>query len=139
MAIGDRRGFGHPAHNTRTRGHFQIGHNTMQPHMNKADRTSPGMRPADRTRMEKVLSRFFIKDEISGKKDLEVVYVTSSNITFAAYSHSRNVMRVGFKGGRVYQYYNVPPKAFEVFKRVGSKGRFWYWNGRKRYAYQRIR
>ena len=111
----------------------------MQPHMNKADRTSPGMRPADRTRMEKVLSRFFIKDEISGKKDLEIVYVTSSNITFAAYSHSRNVMRVGFKGGRVYQYYNVPPKAFEVFKRVGSKGRLWYWHGRKRYAYQRIR
>jgi hypothetical protein len=74
--------------------------------------------------MEKVRSRFFVKDEISGKKDLEVVYVTSSNITFAAYSHSRNVLRVGFKGGRQYQYYNVSPKVFEVLKRVGSKGRY---------------
>jgi hypothetical protein len=35
MAIGDRRGFGHTANNTRTRGNVQIGHNTMQPHMNK--------------------------------------------------------------------------------------------------------
>ena len=139
MAIGDRRGFGHTANNTRPRGNVQIGHNTMQPHMNKAADSSPGMRPADRARMEKVRSRFFVKDEISGKKDLEVVYVTSSNITFAAYSHSRNVLRMGFKGGRQYQYYNVPPKVFEVFKRVGSKGRFWYHNGRKRFPYQRIR
>ena len=139
MAIGDRRGFGKPAHNTRTRGHVQIGHHTMQPSRKETAPMGKAMRPADRNRMEKVRSRFFVFDEISGKKDIELVYVTSSNISFAAYSHSRNVLRMGFRGGRQYQYYNVPPKAFEVFKRVGSKGRFWYYNGRKRYPYQRLR
>jgi len=139
MAIGDRRGFGHPAHNTRTRGNVIIGHNTMQPHLNKADPSSPGMRNADRNRMEKVRSRFFVFDEISGRKDIELIYVTSSNLNFAAYSHSRNVLRIGFKGGREYNYFNVPPKVFEVLKRVGSKGRFHYHSIRNRYAFSRYR
>jgi hypothetical protein len=137
MALGDRRGFNKTAHNTRTRGNVPIPHRTMQPHLSK--KADIKMTPADRTRMERVLSRFFIKDEISGKKDLEVCYVQSSNITYGAYSHSRNVLRIQFKQNRVYQYYNVPPKAWEVFKRVGSKGRYFYYSIRRRYPFQRIR
>jgi hypothetical protein len=94
--------------------------------------------------MERVLSRFFVKDPLSGRKDVEVIYVTSSNLKIVAYSHSRQVMRVTFLGSgklrieRQYQYFNVHPRIFNALKRAGSKGRFFYYAIRTRYPYQRI-
>ena len=94
--------------------------------------------------MERVLSRFFVKDPLSGRKDVEVIYVTSSNLKAVAYSHSRQVMRVTFIGSgrlkqqRQYQYFNVPPRIFNGLKRAGSKGRFFYYGIRTRYPYQRL-
>lgn len=94
--------------------------------------------------MERVLSRFFVKDPLSGRKDVEVIYVTSSNLKIVAYSHSRQVMRVTFLGSgklrteRQYRYFNVPPRIFEALKRAGSKGRFFYYAIRTRYPYQRM-
>jgi hypothetical protein len=63
----------------------------------KADDPNP-LRPADVARLEKIKGRFFIKDPLSGRKDVEVLYVTSSNLNMLAYSHSRKVLRVEFKG-----------------------------------------
>ena len=94
--------------------------------------------------MERVLSRFFVKDPLSGRKDVEVIYVTSSNLKMVAYSHSRQVMRVTFLGSgklrreRQYRYFNVPPRIFNALKRAGSKGRFFYYAIRTRYPYQRL-
>lgn len=139
MAVGDRRGFNHVGSNQRTRGNVQIPHSTMQPNLTRADSSSPAGRAADKSRMDKVLSRFFIKDEISGKKDLELIYLQSSNLNFAAYSHSRGVLRVGFKGGRQYQYFGCPRRIFDALKRSSSKGRFFYHAIRTRYPYQRVR
>ena len=139
MAVGDRRGFNRIGSNQRTRGNIQIPHNTMQPNITRADSSSPQIRPVDKTRMDKVLSRFFIKDELSQKKDIELIYLQSSNLNFAAYSHSRGVLRVGFKGGRQYNYYGVPRRIFEALKRSSSKGRFFYFGVRMRYSYQRVR
>ena len=139
MALGDRRGFNRIGSNDRTRGNIQIPHNTMQPNLTRADPTSPRTRPVDKTRMDKVLSRFFIKDELSGKKDIELIYLQSSNLNFAAYSHSRGVLRVGFKGGRQYQYFGCPRRIFDALKRSSSKGRFFYYAIRTRYPYQRVR
>ena len=94
--------------------------------------------------MERVLSRFFVKDPLSGRRDVEVIYVTSSNLKIVAYSHSRQVMRVTFLGSgrlkreRQYRYFNVPPNIFNALKRAGSKGRFFYYAIRTRYPYQRL-
>ena len=139
MASGNRRGFNHISSNQRTRGNVQIPHNTMQPNITRADSSSPGIRPVDKSRMDKVLSSVFIKDEISGKKDLELIYLQSSNLNFAAYSHSRGVLRIGFKGSRQYQYFGVPRRIFDALKRSSSKGRFFYFAIRTRYPYQRVR
>ena len=126
--------------------------NTMIiPHVPKNDNTlrmsvdNPDpLRPADVTRLEKIKGRFFIKDPLSGRKDVEVLYVTSSNLNMVAYSHSRKVLRVEFKGSgklrraRQYQYYGVPPNIFNALKRANSKGRFFYRAIRTSYAYQRL-
>jgi hypothetical protein len=109
----------------------------------KADDPNP-LRPADVARLEKIKGRFFIKDPLSGRKDVEVLYVTSSNLNMLAYSHSRKVLRVEFKGSgklrraRSYQYYGVPPNIFNALKRANSKGRFFYRAIRTSYAYQRL-
>jgi hypothetical protein len=109
------------------------------------DRASSSPRPLSNPgNLERVLSRFFVKDPLSGRKDVEVIYVTSSNLKIVAYSHSRQVMRVTFKGSgklkreRQYRYFNVPPRIFEALKRAGSKGRFFYYAIRTRYPYQRM-
>ena len=128
-----------------------IDRNTMIiPHVPKNDNSlrmsvdNPDpLRPADVTRLEKIRGRFFVKDPVSARKDVEVIYVTSSNLNMLAYSHSRMVLRVQFKGykgrgGRVYQYYGVKPNIFNALKRANSKGRFFYRAIRTSYAYQRL-
>ena len=140
MARGDRFGFSKTGSNSRTRGNTMIDHNVAgRSGVRKAAGDAPAPRKIDNLRQEKVLGRFFILDEISGKRDLEVIYVTSSNLVMVAYSYSRKVMRVQFKNGSQYNYYGVPAKIMDTMKKVGSKGRFHYFAIRKRYSYQRIR
>ena len=113
----------------------------MSSMIERAASPRPISKPGD---MERVLSRFFVKDPLSGRRDVEVIYVTSSNLKSVAYSHSRQVMRVTFlgsgrlKGERQYRYFNVPPNIFNALKRAGSKGRFFYYAIRTRYPYQRL-
>jgi len=140
MARGDRFGFSKTGSNSRTRGNTMIDHNVAgRSGVRKATGDAPSPRAVDSLRSEKVLGRFFVFDEISGKKDLEVIYVTSSNLVMVAYSHSRKMMRVQFKNGSQYNYYGVPAKVMDTMKKVGSKGRFHYRAIRKRYPYQRVR
>ena len=41
----------------------------------------------------------------------------------AGYDRSSETMRVRFRDGAVYEYYNVPPRVWNNFKRVKSPGR----------------
>ena len=140
MARGDRFGFSKTGSNNRTRGHTMIDHNVAgRSGVRKATGDAPSPRAVDSLRSEKILGRFWVYDEISGRKDLEVIYVTSSNVTMVAYSHTRKMMRIQFKNGSQYNYYGVPEKVMSTMKKVGSKGRFVYYGVRGRYPYQRVR
>lgn len=140
MARGSRTGFGGTSSNQRSLGNTMIDHQTKQrSKVNRATGDAPQPRKIDNLRDEKILGRFFVKDRLSGKKSMEVVYVTSSNLVMAVYAHDRKVLRIQFKNGSMYDYYGVPPRVFEVLKKVGSKGRFHYRSIRRSYAYKRVR
>jgi len=95
--------------------------------------------PRDRRqKTERILGRFFMKDPKTGEKDIEVIYVTSSNLDMVAYSTNKRIMRVKFKSGSTYDYFSVPPRVMNIMKRVGSKGRYHYYNIRMTFAYKRI-
>lgn len=42
----------------------------------------------------------------------------------AGYMKSQQTLRIRFRNGQVYGYYNVPPNVWRNFKRVKSPGRF---------------
>jgi KTSC domain len=60
----------------------------------------------------------------------------SSNIeTFA---HEAGNMRVCFKNGTIYDYFEVPVKVFEEMKKAESKGKFLNANLRGKYRTQKL-
>lgn len=50
--------------------------------------------------------------------------VSSSNIMSVGYDSGSETMEIEFKGGTVYQYYNVSEHLYEQFKSASSKGQF---------------
>ena len=40
------------------------------------------------------------------------------------YDEGTLTLEVEFRGGSIYQYYNVPPNMYEELDRAGSKGQF---------------
>lgn len=48
----------------------------------------------------------------------------SSNIARFAYGESTHVLRVEFKNGGVYDYFDVPKSIFEAMCNAPSKGQF---------------
>lgn len=42
----------------------------------------------------------------------------------AGYDRDTMTLRVQFRNGRIYEYYNVPPRIWNNFKRVKSPGKF---------------
>jgi len=90
--------------------------------------------PAERIRAKS----FFIKDLRTGEKDIEVIYVASSNLNMVSYSASRRVMHVKFKSGSAYNYFAVPPHIMILLSNASSKGRYHYYNVRMSFAYQRV-
>lgn len=65
-------------------------------------------------------------------------YVKSSNIGMVAYSANRQIMRVWFRNGGVYEYDGVPFEEFAKFLGAKSKGSFLYWNIRGWYSYRKV-
>lgn len=50
--------------------------------------------------------------------------VSSSNIMSAGYDSASETMEIEFKGGAVYQYYNVSEHLYQQFELAPSKGQF---------------
>lgn len=65
-------------------------------------------------------------------------YVQSSNIGMVAYSATRQIMKVWFRSGGVYEYDGIPVDMFSRFLAAKSKGSFLYWNIRGWYPYRKI-
>jgi hypothetical protein len=69
---------------------------------------------------------------------MEHTPVNSSNLASAGYDPEAQTLEIAFNNGRVYQYLNVPPEAFEDFNKAESKGSFFAKTIRGRYEAKRI-
>lgn len=65
--------------------------------------------------------------------------VNSSNIASIGYDESSQILEVEFKSGGIYQYFNVPKNAYEIFMNAGSKGKYFYKYIKERYEFVKIR
>lgn len=64
--------------------------------------------------------------------------VGSSNIARVDYDRDKQVLRVGFRSGGVYEYDAVGEQLYQAFLASPSKGRFFYDFVRDQYATRRV-
>lgn len=61
----------------------------------------------------------------------------SSNIANFGYDEKRQVLRVEFRNGSVYEYFDIPSQVFQEMERAGSKGSYLAQNIKGRFRYAR--
>lgn len=64
--------------------------------------------------------------------------VESSNVESVGYDASKRILEVGFKGGTVYQYSEVPSTTHEALMKAGSVGSFLHREIKSRYECKKI-
>lgn len=70
--------------------------------------------------------------------DFEMVLVSSSNIDAIGYREDIQTLRVQFKNGSLYEYYNLPVIEFENFKNSPSLGSYLNYQIKNRYPYNKV-
>lgn len=70
---------------------------------------------------------------------IELIPVSSSNISAIGYDESQNVLQIEFNNGRLYEYYGVPPYVFNELLGAGSKGTYANQNIYKNYLQNQLR
>lgn len=70
---------------------------------------------------------------------MEREFVHSSNLRSVGYDQETNVLEIEFKGGEIYQYYNVPFEIYQGLMAAPSKGQFHAYRIKNFYRYVRIR
>lgn len=63
---------------------------------------------------------------------------TSSNIASIRYEDAQAVLEVTFHNGGTYQYYDVPSRVVDDFKRAASMGTFLASNIKGHYRYSKV-
>lgn len=69
----------------------------------------------------------------------EEIFVRSSNLESIAYDEEEQILRVRFKNGRVYDYYDVEWEVVEELINAPSVGSYFYHNIRTNYDYRRVK
>ncbi len=69
---------------------------------------------------------------------MERTQVISSNIVSIGYDEATSVLEVEFKGGEVYEYFDVPFHVYQEFMGAGSYGVYHNTHIRSKYRYQRV-
>jgi hypothetical protein len=69
---------------------------------------------------------------------VERIPVSSSDIASIGYEAETLTLEVEFLSGRIYQYFGVPVEVYEAFMNAGSYGRFFHYNIKNRYPYNRL-
>ena len=69
---------------------------------------------------------------------MEMIPVESSNLAAVGYDISQAVLRIEFKNGRLYEYYDVPQHIYEELLSAESKGSYASQNIYKNYSQQRL-
>lgn len=62
----------------------------------------------------------------------------SSAVRRFSYDPEKNQLRVEFVTGRIYIYYGVPHHEAQAFRAAESKGRYFNFNIRDRYAFREL-
>lgn len=57
-------------------------------------------------------------------KNMERIYVESSNIASIGYDQEMLILEVEFRNGTIYQYYDIPSYIFEGLMQADSKGKY---------------
>lgn len=65
--------------------------------------------------------------------------LSSSNLQAVEHDRESGVLTVAFRGGRVYQYDNVPREVFVELLRAPSKGKFLHSRIKGVYGYRRVK
>jgi hypothetical protein len=71
--------------------------------------------------------------------DFELVLVSSTNLHSIGYDLQSQTLRIKFRGGEIYDYYNVPESVHSALMNASSKGRYHSCNIARCYRYKRIR
>jgi len=64
--------------------------------------------------------------------------VSSSNLSRVRYDESTNTLEIEFVGGRIYQYFDVPPQVFEGLISASSHGKYFAQSIKGQYRYARV-
>lgn len=64
--------------------------------------------------------------------------VNSSNIAEVGYDESSATMEVLFRGGRLYQYFDVPSRVYQELVQADSCGRYLNQEIKGRFRYARV-
>lgn len=72
-----------------------------------------------------------------GKIEMDRQTVSSSNLVSVGYDESSSTLEVEFKGGAVYQYFNVPLFEYERLMAAPSHGVYFSANIKDKYAFER--
>lgn len=69
---------------------------------------------------------------------MEMQFVDSSNIERIGYDSDSNTLRIEFKSGRTYDYFNVPENVFDELRHASSVGGYHARNVKNCYSYTEI-
>ncbi|MCW5516930.1 KTSC domain-containing protein [Muriicola sp. Z0-33] len=69
---------------------------------------------------------------------MERTPVSSSNLVSVGYNPETNTLEVEFKGGTVYQYFDVPLAIYEELINAGSLGVYFAANIRENYDFEKL-
>lgn len=65
--------------------------------------------------------------------------VSSSNLSSVGYDEENHILEIEFNGGRIYQYFDVPPRIHEGLMSASSHGKYFHRNIKDNFRYDQIR
>jgi len=69
---------------------------------------------------------------------MEMKSVSSTNLAAVGYDEANQTLRVEFKNGGIYDYYDVPQSEYENLMQASSHGQYLAQNIKGRYRYARV-
>lgn len=69
---------------------------------------------------------------------MQMIPVSSSNLSAAGYDPNSSTLIVNFKNGTTYKYLGVPQPIFDALMRAPSKGTYFNDNIKDRYRFVRL-
>ena len=69
---------------------------------------------------------------------MERTVVESTNLASVGFDRGTSTLEIEFRGGSIYQYFDVPEMVYEDLMRAGSKGRCFHETIRDVFRYVRL-